>query len=418
VSSVDQSLDGLQCVLQSKTFERSHTLRTLLLYLWEHRDHDVSEYAIAIDALGRKTDFEPKSDATVRVQLSRLRKRLREFYETEGSHLRFQIEIPLGTHNVQIVEMSNLSQELPPEAVPISTPSISVVQYLRSVPNLVLGFIVFLLLIGAGWIIWSQWVHRQNAKILTATQVSPFWRGVLDNGKPTRIVVPTPTFFLWGNSSTSQLMARDPEVNTFSKLDDSTRLAALKAQYGSPELAEAYTAAPDTFALLQLTRYFDLRGVQIPVSGTNDFSFESLDHENMIVLGTGRTLAPFHAYIKRLSFQLDAHEEAVIDQKPVSGKPARFEKIRESPTRQVSPGIVAVLPGSDSGTRIIVIMAGFNTSSLVAYLTSEDGLRELEKARKANGGGPFFEAVILSELNGTTPLKSWLAELKPYDPKG
>jgi len=25
------------------------------------------------------------------------------------------------------------------------------------------------------------------------------------------------TFFLWGNSSTSQLMARDPEVNTFSK---------------------------------------------------------------------------------------------------------------------------------------------------------------------------------------------------------
>jgi len=137
-----------------------------------------------------------------------------------------------------------------------------------------------------------------------------------------------------------------------------------------------------------------------------------------VVLGTGRTLAPFHAYIKRLSFQLDAHEEAVIDQKPVSGKPARFEKIRESPTRQVSPGIVAVLPGSDSGTRIIVIMAGFNTSSLVAYLTSEDGLRELEKARKANGGGPFFEAVILSELNGTTPLKSWLAELKPYDPKG
>jgi hypothetical protein len=211
-------------------------------------------------------------------------------------------------------------------------------------------------------------------------------------------------------------MARDPQVNDFSELNDSNRLQALKNKYGVPELAQAYTSAPDTFALLKLAHYFDLHGMQMLVSGTNDSSFESLDHENLIVLGTSRTLVHFQPYINDLSFQLDPRQEAVIDRRPVAGRPARFDTIRESPIRQVSPGIIAVLPGGHSGTRIVLVISNFNTSALVAYLTSEDGLQELERAREADGNSPYFEAVILSEINGTTPVRSWLGEFRRYTP--
>jgi hypothetical protein len=43
----------VQRVAQSAQFTRAETLKRLLLYLWVHRDEDISEYAVATDALGR-----------------------------------------------------------------------------------------------------------------------------------------------------------------------------------------------------------------------------------------------------------------------------------------------------------------------------------------------------------------------------
>ena len=45
----------------------------------------VSEYDIAVEALGRRPDFNPKHDAIVRVEAHRVRKRLSEFYRREGA---------------------------------------------------------------------------------------------------------------------------------------------------------------------------------------------------------------------------------------------------------------------------------------------------------------------------------------------
>lgn len=94
----------LEEVLQSKCFERASRLRALLLYLWENRNLEISEYAIAVDGLGKAPDFESKIDATVRVQIARLRDLLRKYYEGEGSRSTIRIVIPLGTHQVQLVE--------------------------------------------------------------------------------------------------------------------------------------------------------------------------------------------------------------------------------------------------------------------------------------------------------------------------
>jgi DNA-binding response OmpR family regulator len=59
-------------------------MRSLLLYLWKHQGEPISEYAIAVDALGRSPDFDPKADSTVRVQVARLRTKLKDFYAECG----------------------------------------------------------------------------------------------------------------------------------------------------------------------------------------------------------------------------------------------------------------------------------------------------------------------------------------------
>jgi hypothetical protein len=92
---------SLVYALESRTFERAPAIRVLLAYLWQHRDEPLSEYAIATEALGRSPLFDAKIDATVRVQISRLRQRLDKYYEEEGASQPERIVIPLGSHQIR-----------------------------------------------------------------------------------------------------------------------------------------------------------------------------------------------------------------------------------------------------------------------------------------------------------------------------
>jgi len=60
----------------------------------------VKEYQIGVEVLGRPATFDPAEDAAARVEAHRLRKRLREFYETEGRSHTLRIEVPLGHYAV------------------------------------------------------------------------------------------------------------------------------------------------------------------------------------------------------------------------------------------------------------------------------------------------------------------------------
>jgi len=79
----------LQAVLESKTFTRAPNLAAILRYVCQEytqgRASLIKEYNIAVQALGRTEDFDPSQDSVVRVEVSRLRKRLQQFYEAEGA---------------------------------------------------------------------------------------------------------------------------------------------------------------------------------------------------------------------------------------------------------------------------------------------------------------------------------------------
>src|SRR5437764_15212025 len=87
-------------VADSERFRAAPTMRALLLYLWEHQGDSTSEYAIATEALGRGPDFDPKLDSTVRVQIARLRAKLKEFHEAAGASFPLRLSLPLGGHEL------------------------------------------------------------------------------------------------------------------------------------------------------------------------------------------------------------------------------------------------------------------------------------------------------------------------------
>lgn len=92
----------LQAVLASEAFQRAPTLGLLLSYVCEKyfqgEGEQIKEYSIAVEALGRPAEFDQKRDSIVRVEAHRLRKRLKEYYDTEGKDHAIRIELPLGAY--------------------------------------------------------------------------------------------------------------------------------------------------------------------------------------------------------------------------------------------------------------------------------------------------------------------------------
>ena len=58
----------------------------------------VTESEIAVEALGRRPEFDPQQDSIVRVEAHRVRKRLRDYYEREGAAHPLQLVLPHGSY--------------------------------------------------------------------------------------------------------------------------------------------------------------------------------------------------------------------------------------------------------------------------------------------------------------------------------
>jgi hypothetical protein len=226
----DSELDQ---VLRSRAFEKTPTLKKLLTYLWEHQDENISEYAIATEALGRRADFEPRLDATVRVLVSRLRHRLKEFYETEGAGLSTRVVIPLGTHKVQIVAARPETICLPLNLVQGATADRPYTQRssisIRRFAWIELA-IILLLLFSNGWTLWVRNRQSQESDRTQSRSLPDFWRQFLGSAKTVHLVVPNPVFLTWDNG----LLARDKTVNDFATRSDSAILRELEQRFGPP----------------------------------------------------------------------------------------------------------------------------------------------------------------------------------------
>jgi len=101
-SDFGQEKRELQAVLDSGIFNRAPNLAQVLTYVctqyFEGAAQQIKEYNIAVEALGRPAAFDQKRDSIVRVEAHRLRKRLREYYETDGVGHPVRIEIPPGQY--------------------------------------------------------------------------------------------------------------------------------------------------------------------------------------------------------------------------------------------------------------------------------------------------------------------------------
>ncbi len=108
VLTSEQKRSALESVLQSHTFARADQLKSFLKYVCEMemagRGHELTEYLIGIEALGRPANYSPGDDSAVRTRAFALRKKLQEFYEHEQPDATLRIEMLKGSYCPHFVE--------------------------------------------------------------------------------------------------------------------------------------------------------------------------------------------------------------------------------------------------------------------------------------------------------------------------
>ncbi|HLK64005.1 MAG TPA: tetratricopeptide repeat protein [Bryobacteraceae bacterium] len=143
--------EALERVLSSFCFARCERVSKLLRFLVERRldgrESELKESIIGVDVFGRKPDYDPKVDSTVRTEAVRLRARLSRYYATEGSRDPLVIELPKGGY---------VPSFRPLETIPAAP------QSARRMPWLAVGLAVFAVTaaVAGGW-----WILNRNAPI-------------------------------------------------------------------------------------------------------------------------------------------------------------------------------------------------------------------------------------------------------------
>ena len=193
-------------IRESGILGRSHGLSRLFDYLADpaRAGQTPREADVAQDVFGRELDL--SGDASVRVYIHRLRKKLDEFYAAAGATEPHRLIIPVGEYRLDVAETA---VETAP--IPVAAPRSRWVW-----PALAAALVLVAANVGAWW-----WVAREAApsRELARTAASPLWAGI---GRDRPVIVVVGDYYIFGDTDYGdgpKRMIRAFEINSPADLD-------------------------------------------------------------------------------------------------------------------------------------------------------------------------------------------------------
>lgn len=110
----------LHRILESPLFSNARRLSRFLQFVVsrsiEGQGGEITEYLIAAEVYNRSPSYDPKDDSIVRAEASRLRVKLREYYDTGGRNDVVRIELPQGSYTpvFRVHSTATVAQPTPP----------------------------------------------------------------------------------------------------------------------------------------------------------------------------------------------------------------------------------------------------------------------------------------------------------------
>ena len=291
--SLEDKRSALDFALQSDSLGRSDRLKSFLSYIceieFEGHHERLTEYEIAISALGRRKDFSPIEDSTVRSRAYELRQKLERLYTIEAPDYPVQIDLPKGSYRPKFRRSPRpLSDRESSEAF---TKSI-VAEKARWPARLVavLGFFVgvvattiIAVLLPAG-----HSISDPPASIPVSThdwtpELRELWAPFTTSQRPIAVIFETRLFVKIGPTT----VVRDEGLERFQDVQSSVTIMQIKRLFHANEIYEArnYTDFGAANALFLLARLLAPTGLALKAVRSVDMTNDDLHSDNFVLLG-------------------------------------------------------------------------------------------------------------------------------------
>lgn len=453
--TAEECQEQVRRVIQSSSFRTALTLQSLLQFLTDRAIHGLAdglkEYTIGVEALGRKPDYDPKIDPIVRVQSHRLRVKLKEYYQEEGSQDPILIQFPKG-HYVPTFAYKSIA---PPEATAESsdeeveplfeTPPPQVVEPAgneQTSPSrwpLRLGVVILALgLLVLGYVAGSWRVQKRLASGIAAAPrgelVEAFWSSFLGSDKSPVIAYPDAVFLL--DDSNDLFRFRHGATDSRGALVDPhvarefASNPALVSKAGQLYYDNGYTGTGELEAVAMLVSVFERLGVKPTIKTSRDLSPDDLKQHNVILLGSPFQNVAVAQLMTTQDFSFsnpDQHREQwraqILNAHPQNGEASTYGTQRDAISKVLTAdyGLVTVTPSIVPG-HWIAIVGGLDTKGTegaATFITSRDGIEHLNQALTKEGKNnsqpvPFQALVRVRLAKGYQVLGSDLISLHEY----
>ena len=388
----------------SKYLNKSARLRDLLLYLsarvLDEDATEIHEQEVGHKVFGRAADYDTASDNIVRVHASMLRKRLEQYFASEGAPEPLILEIRKGNYAPVFRERDTVE-----EAVE-EAPAIKQRMDRRLI---VAAGLAGVFAITTGVLVWREFRPADSpSPVKTRPAVMLLWSQVFQKDRPTDIVIDDAAVGLY-----QELTGRDLQLSSYfdrdylRSLPSSAAAAGVDERVASSIVLRRQTSVSSTMFLWKLLQIPGAERWRSALHFARDYSFRELRADNLLLLGNTRTNPWIEPFQPRLGLRW-MYDSAAGVYYPVDTW-ANGKKYQGAGTGDAHESYCAIslLPNL-GGTGSVLIVSGTGGSAInsgVDFLADEksvsDLLRRLGGSR--NGTFPHFETLIKVSGRSGTP---------------
>jgi hypothetical protein len=373
----------------------------------EHPGVPVKEYQIATEVFGRQADFDPQLDSMVRVQAGRLRAKLGEYYNSEGSSDHLIVELPKGSYAIAFHERPGIQSSGNGTAA-LHSPTFNDIptQFTKmtfAVP--LLSFALVAALAAISWLLATRpdpTVSAADPKGLAATPIETFWKGFVRGPEEP-----------WVIFSNAQFVGRpDTGMRYYDAAKD-----------GKAPILDHYTGVGEVLAVHNLDRVFSALHQSLRVKRGSLFSLDDAKNNDLIFIGSpGENLTLLDIpstrefIFRRKQEGARAGNMEIVNAHPGSGEAASYMASPSNVPMTEDYAVVALVKAINP-EHYELILAGtttIGTQAAVEYVTRENYLNELLNRMNVSKPSDLkpFEAVIQVKVVKGVPVDSSLVALR------
>ncbi len=391
-------------ILESRHFAKAPLLSSFLTYICTRAREDkttrISECEIGINVFNRPATFDPREDNIVRTYARHLRKRLQEYYATDGQHDTLCIDIPKGGYvpvftvkpppAVQEIEF-NLDErrwvESPKERHPPFNHPPKRDRWKRW-SLAFLSLVIYSLLLC--WFTWH--LTKPQPQTPQFGQLHFLWTELFSSARDT-FVIPSDISFVILQQANRRTFSLAEYLDWFSAEAPADHLAMSYLK------DKTYTSVLNLNVVSSLQRLPEIIRDRFIIRAAQNIRLDDLRDGNAILLGSNFSNPWDELFNKSLNFQFVNHPESdrywIANLHPAPGEQAIYEATTSHDAHQTY-AVIAFRPNLDHTGHVLLLQGidAAGTQAAADMLFGAAGLQALLRTATTAQGLRGFEILI------------------------